>query len=169
MEEEETQDRMMPYTTKMIFRALGRVSGRSYVNAAGFAVVPYHLRYKTINLKKSPIYMDFLDRCMPGDMGEIANFHDRHVVEYERYLVLDAAGSEPLPEHTYSNIMNSIFLELAVKGRLNPMLICWFERQNVITDDTVLRVAGALPDLMSKRILQIVFIEQYNENLPRLH
>ena len=150
----------MPYTTKMIFRALGRDMGRSYVNAAGFAIVPYHLRYKAIPLKKSPIYMDFLDSCMPGDMGEIANFHDRHVIDYERYLVLDAAGSEPLPEHTYSNIMNSVFLELAAKGRLNPMLICWFERRNVITEDSIVQVASLLPDQVSKRVLQIVFVEQ---------
>ena len=153
----------MPYHSRMIFKALGRNCGRNYVNSAGFHVVPYHLRYKAVNLKKSPIYMDFLDRCMPGDMGEIANFHDRHVVEYERYLVLDAAGSEPLPEHTYSNIMNSIFLELARKGRLNPMLICWFERRNIITEDTFLQVAGALPDKVSRKVLQIVFVEQYKE------
>jgi hypothetical protein len=157
----ETQDRMMPYPGQMIFKALGRNCSRSYVNAAGFHIVPYHLRYKAITLKKSPIYMDFLDRCMPGDIGEIATFHDHFVVDYERYLVLDAAGSEPLPEHTYSNIMNSIFLELAAKGRLNPMLICWFERRNVITEDSLLRVAGLLPDITSKRVLQIVFVEQY--------
>jgi hypothetical protein len=154
---------MMPYPTKMIFQAMGRICSRNYVNAAGFAIVPYHLRYKAIILKKSPIYMDFLDRCMPGDMAEIATFHDRHVVDYERYLVLDAAGSKPLREHTYSNIMNSIFLELATKGRLNPMLICWFERRYVITADTVLRVAGLLPDQTSRRVLQIVFIDQYKE------
>ena len=161
----------MPYTTRMIFKALGRIrncNNSNYVTAAGFHIVPYHLRYKAIPLKKSPIYMDFLDRCMPGDMGEIATFHDHFVIDYERYLVLDAAGSEPLPEHTYSNIMNSIFLELAAKGRLNPMLICWFERRNVITEDSVLRVAGLLPDLASKRVLQIVFVEQYKEENTKL-
>lgn len=147
---------------------MGRGHYRNYVDKAGFHIVPYHLRYKAVPLKKSPIYMDFLDRCMPGDMGEIATFHDHHVVEYERYLVLDAAGSEPLPEHTYSNIMNSIFLELATKGRLNPMLICWFERRNVITDDTVLRVAGLLPDQTSRRVLQIVFIDQYKAQNTQL-
>ena len=164
---------MMPYTTRMIFKALGRIrncnsNSSNYVTAAGFHIVPYHLRYKAIPLKKSPIYMDFLDRCMPGDMGEIATFHDHFVIDYERYLVLDAAGSEPLPEHTYSNIMNSIFLELAAKGRLNPMIICWFERRNVITDDSVLQAAGLLPDLASKRVLQIVFVEQYKEETAKL-
>ena len=140
----------------MIFKALGRTAATIRYAAP----IPYYMRFKTVAIKESPIYKDFMDRCMPGDIGEIATFHDRHVVDYERYLVLDAAGSDPLPEHTYSNIMNSMFLELAAKGRLNPLLICWFERCNVITEDTLLRVAGALPDRTSKRVLQLVFVEQ---------
>jgi len=156
----------MPYPTKMIFRAMARSRSRS--RSRSFHIVPYHLRYKAATIKQSPIYMDFMDRCMPGDMGEIATFHDRHVVDYERYLILDAAGSEPLQQHTYSNIMNTAFLELAAKGRLNPMLICWFERRNVITEDSFLRAAGLLPDSASKRVLQIVFVEQYKEQNEKL-
>jgi len=105
---------------------------------------------------------------MPGDIGEVATFHDHHVRDYERNLILENAGGHPLPQHTYSMIMNTAFLELAIKGRLSPTLICWFERQHVITLDTVLRTAGALPDLTSRRVLQVVFIEQYKSKHDQL-
>jgi len=147
----------MPYPGQMIFKALGRTTA-TIRNAAP---IPYYLRFKPVAIKESPIYRDFMDRCMPGDIGEIATFHDRHVQDYERSLILECAGGAPLREHTYANIMNTAFLELAAKGRLSPTLICWFERCNVITVDSVLRAAGSLPDRTSRRVLQIVFVEQH--------
>jgi len=140
----------------MIFKALGRTAATS--RYAG--PIPYYQRFKPLAIRESPVYKDFMDRCMPGDIGEIATFHDRHVQSYERNLLLEGQGGDHLAEHTYSRIMNLIFLELAVKGRLSPTLICWFERQNVITEDSVLRVAGVLPDRTSQRVLQVVFVEQ---------
>lgn len=145
----------------MIFKAMGRTAASTPYSKP----IPYYLRFKPIAIKESPIYRDFMDRCMPGDIGEIATFHDRHVQDYERSLILECAGGAPLREHTYTNIMNTAFLELALKARLNPLLICWFERRNVITEDSVLQVAGALPDRTSRRVLQIVFVEAKNEPL----
>lgn len=143
---------MMPYRISMIFHtALHR--NRTMVT------VPYHSRFKTVAIRDSPIYRDFAARCIPGKIAEVATFHDEHVRNYERNYILENQGGDILTQHTYSNIMNTIFLDIAIKGRLSPTLICWFERQGVITDATAATAFELLPDQTSKRVLKAVFFD----------
>lgn len=148
---------MMPYQTSMIFKAAGRGS------LSRTSVIPYHLRFKPYAIKESPIYLDFAAVCLPGHIGEVATFHDDHVRDYERNCILDNQGEEALQQHTYDNIMNTMFIELAVKGRLSPTLICWFESQRSLRKEIV-SIAHTLlindPNyhkIKSCRVLEAVF------------
>jgi hypothetical protein len=152
---------MMPYQASMIFKAAGR--SRSSLLKSNNYIVPYHMRFKPYAIKESPIYLDFATVCLPGHIGEVATFHDDHVRDYERYCILDNQGEEPLQQHTYDNIMNTMFIELAVKGRLSPTLICWFESLRSLNQETVTIAHNLLTkdlnhqNIKSRRVLEAVF------------
>jgi hypothetical protein len=141
----------------MIFKAAGRAS------LSRTTAIPYHLRFKPYAIKESPIYLDFAAVCLPGHIGEVATFHDDHVRNYERYCILDNQGEEILQQHTYDNIMNMMFIELAVKGRLSPTLICWFESLLSLQQETVSVAHNLLVkdpsyhNMKSRRVLEAVF------------
>jgi hypothetical protein len=152
---------MMPYQASMIFKAAGR--GHRHGSLSRTSVIPYHMRFKPYAIKESPIYLDFAAACRPGHIGEVATFHDDHVRDYERYCILDNQGEELLQQHTYDNIMNTMFIELAVKGRLSPTLICWFESLRSLNHETVTVAHNLLTkdlnhqNIKSRRVLEAVF------------
>ena len=150
----------MPYQASMILKAAGR--GTPLMRSATY-VVPYHMRFKPHAIKESPIYLDFASVCLPGHIGEVATFHDDHVRDYERYCILDNQGEEPLPQHTYDNIMNTMFIELAVKGRLSPTLICWFESLRSLHHESVSVAHNLLVkdpthnNMRSRRVMEAIY------------
>jgi len=151
----------MPYQASMIFKAAGR--GQRPSSLLRTSVIPYHMRFKPYAIKESPIYLDFAAVCRPGHIGEVATFHDDHVRDYERNCILENQGEGVLQQHTYDNIMNTMFIELAVKGRLSPTLICWFESLRSLNQETI-SIAHTLlvrdlnhQNIKSRRVLEAVF------------